>query len=51
MVPEQRVVPARTIKVGYSKPWLTSEADLDDYLRQQREAWLKEILAGNRVQI
>lgn len=51
MVPEPRVVPARTIKVGYSKPWLTSEAELDDYLRQQRKAWLKEIQAGNRVQI
>lgn len=46
-----RLVPARTIKVGYSKPWLASEAELDDYLQQQREAWLKEIQAGNRVQI
>ncbi|MNC67868.1 hypothetical protein D3C75_1184080 [compost metagenome] len=50
-VAEPRLVPARTIKVGYSKPWLASEAELDDYLRQQREAWLKEIQAGNRVQI
>jgi len=48
---EPRLVPARTIKVGYSKPWLASEAELDDYLQQQREAWLKEIQAGNRVQI
>jgi hypothetical protein len=50
-VAEPRLVPARTIKVGYSKPWLASEAELDDYLQQQREAWLKEIQAGNRVQI
>lgn len=50
-VAEPRLVPARTIKVGYSKPWLASEAELDDYLHQQREAWLKEIQAGNRVQI
>ena len=50
-VAEPRLVSARTIKVGYSKPWLASEAELDDYLRQQREAWLKEIQAGNRVQI
>lgn len=48
---EPRLVPARSIKVGYSKPWLASESELDDYLRQQREAWLKEIQAGNRVQI
>ncbi|HGY2308988.1 TPA: BREX system P-loop protein BrxC, partial [Pseudomonas aeruginosa] len=50
-VAEPRIVPARHIKVGYSKPWLTSEAELDDYLQKQREAWLKEIQAGNRVQI
>ncbi|MFJ1258083.1 BREX system P-loop protein BrxC [Cupriavidus sp. CuC1] len=50
-VVEPRLVPARTIKVGYAKPWLTSEAELDDYLQKQREAWLKEIQAGNRVQI
>jgi hypothetical protein len=50
-VAEPRLIPARTIKVGYSKPWLTSEAELDDYLQKQREAWLKEIQAGNRVQI
>ena len=48
---EPKLVPARTIKVAYPKPWLTSESELDDYLKQQREAWLKEIQAGNRVQI
>jgi len=48
---EHRLVPARTIKVGYAKPWLASESELDDYLKQQREAWLKEIQAGNRVQV
>ena len=50
-VAEPRLVPARSITVGYSKPWLASESELDDYLRQLREAWLKEIQAGNRVQI
>lgn len=50
-IAEPRLVPARNIKVGYSKPWLASEAELDDYLQQQRQAWLKEIQAGNRVQI
>ena len=48
---EPKLVPARTIKVAYAKPWLASESELDDYLKQQREAWLKEIRAGNRVQI
>ncbi len=46
-----KLIPARTIKVGYAKPWVASEAELDDYLQKQREAWLKEIQAGNRVQI
>ena len=49
--PEPKLVPARNIKVGYAKPWLTSESELDDYLKQLREAWLKEIQTGNRVQI
>ena len=51
VVAEPRLVPARTIKVGYAKPWLSNESELDDYLKQQRDAWLKEIQAGNRVQI
>jgi len=51
VVAEPRLVPARTIKVGYPKPWLANEAELDEYLKQQREAWLKEIQAGNRVQV
>lgn len=51
VIAEPRLVPARTIKVGYAKPWLASEAELDEYLKQQREAWLKEIQAGNRVQV
>ncbi len=49
--PEPKVVAARTIRVDYAKAWLTNEAELDDYLNKQREAWLKEIQAGNRVQI
>lgn len=48
---EPKLVPARTIKVNYAKPWLTNETELDDYLNKQREAWLEEIQAGNRVQV
>ena len=50
-VAEPRIVQARQIKVGYGTPWLTCVAELDDYLQKQREAWLREIQAGNRVQI
>ena len=50
-VAEIKLIPARAIKVHYAKPWVASEADLDDYLEQLRQAWLQEIQAGNRVQI
>ncbi len=48
---EIKLIPAGSIKVGYPRAWLASEAELDEYLQKQREAWLKEILAGNRVRI
>ena len=49
--PAAKVVPSRNIKVSFTKPWLATEADLDDYLQKLRVAWLSEIQAGNRVQI
>lgn len=45
------IVPARTIKVAYSSPWLSNEIELDEYIKKQREAWLNEIKAGKRVQL
>lgn len=49
--PVVKVIAGRNIKVSFAKPWLATEADLDDYLGKLREAWLSEIQAGNRVQI
>jgi hypothetical protein len=49
--PAAKIVSGRNIKVSFGKPWLATEADLDDYLQKLREAWLSEIQAGNRVQI
>lgn len=51
VVAPPRVVAARAINVPFTKPWLSTEAELNDYLEKLREAWLKEIQAGNRVQI
>jgi len=51
VVAEPKIVQARAIKVSHDKPWLASERELDDYLKKLREAWLKEIQAGKRVQI
>ncbi len=48
---DRPVVSGRTITVNFSRPWLANETELDDYLKILREAWLKEIQAGKRVQI
>jgi hypothetical protein len=37
--------------VSFSKAWLADEADVDRYLQSVREALLKEIKEGKRVQI
>ena len=37
--------------IGFDKAWLADEADLNRYLDALREAWLKEIKDGKRVQI
>lgn len=49
--PKLRLIAARLIAVNYAQPWLATEEELDEYLKQLREAWLKEIQAGHRVQI
>lgn len=51
VVAEPKIVQARAIKVSHDRPWLASESELDDYLKKLRDAWLKEIQAGKRVQI
>lgn len=48
---QAKLVQARSIKVDHAKPWLATEAELDDYIQKLRQAWLQEIQAGNRVQI
>ena len=50
-IAEPRLIPARDIKIAYPRPWLATQAELDDYLDKLRAAWLKEIQAGNRVGI
>lgn len=48
---QPQIVAARSIAVPFDKAWLADEADLNRYLDALREAWLKEISAGKRVQI
>jgi len=48
---QPQIVAARSITVSFDKAWLADEADLNRYLDALRQAWLKEISAGKRVQI
>jgi hypothetical protein len=48
---QPQIVTARSITVSFDKAWLADEADLNRYLDALRQAWLKEISAGKRVQI
>ena len=50
-VSEPRLISVRDISIVFDKAWLADEAELDRYLSNLRVAWLKEIHAGNRVQI
>jgi len=44
-------IPARSIRVSFDKPWLADESDIDNYIESLREAFLKEIRDGRRIQI
>ncbi len=48
---EVEYVSARKIRVYFDKAWLANESDVDQYLQQMREALLKEIREGKRIQI
>ncbi len=44
-------VPSRCVRVSFDKAWLADETDVDRYLQSMREALLKEIRKGKRIQI
>jgi hypothetical protein len=44
-------VAGQSIRVSFQKPWLDSEADVDRYLAAFKEALIKEIEMGKRVQV
>jgi cation transport regulator ChaC len=50
-LPQPTIVLSRSIAVQFDKALLADEADLQRYLDALRDAWLKEIKAGKRVQI
>ena len=44
-------VHARNLKVTYGKAWLATEEDVDRYLESLKDALLKEVQQGRKVQI
>lgn len=49
--PEIRYISAHKINVDFDKAWLSDGVDVDQYLQKLREALLKEIEEGKRIQI
>jgi len=52
-VKEKRIeyVPGKAIRAAFDKPWLADESDVDRYLAKLKEALMKEITSGKRIQI
>lgn len=46
-----QIISNRSIKVSFQKPVLTDEADVDQYLESLRQALLREIRHGKRIQL
>ncbi len=44
-------VPSYSVQVPFDKAWLANESDVEHYLKSMREALLKEIRKGKRIQI
>ena len=49
--PKVEYISTRKISVSFDKAWLASDTDVDEYLQKLREALLKEINEGKRIQI
>ena len=49
--PSPQYVASTTLRVRYTKPYLTTEADVDDYLRTLRTRLIDEIQAGRRITV
>ena len=50
-VKQVEFVPARNIKAKYSKPILTTEAEVEEYIASLKEAMIQQISDGKRIQL
>ena len=49
--PVKEVVGIKKIEVNYTKAWIESESEVEDYLSKLKKAILKEIHDGKRIQV
>ena len=49
--PKVEYTSSKSIHVEYDKAWLADESDVEQYLEKMREALLKEIRDGKRIQV
>jgi hypothetical protein len=49
--PPVEYIPNSSIRAVFDKAWLADEADVDSYLKKQKEAMMKEIASGKRIRI
>ena len=49
--PKVEYTSSKSIHVEYDKAWLADESDVEQYLEKMREALLKEIKEGKRIQV
>jgi len=49
--PKVEYTNSKSLNIDYAKAWLADEDEVDSYLEKYKEALLKEIKSGKRVQI
>ena len=49
--PKVEYISKLTIQVDFGKPWLASEADVEEYLKYLKAAFLDEIKQGKRIKL
>ena len=48
---EPQVISAKTIKSSYSKPLISNENEVNEYINSLKDAMIKQIRNGKRIQI
>jgi hypothetical protein len=49
--PVQQYVPLKNITVGFERPYLANEEDVEEYIKELKKVIMEEIKLGKRVRI